>query len=195
MMESTYIDNKTFEGTDFGREPLPRGEYDNCRFVNCKFAKSDLSEMKFLDCVFTDCDLSLAGLKNTTLRDTRFEGCKMLGLRFDMCNEFALSFSFEECNLDHATFFQLAIRKTLFRNSHLIEADFTAADLTASVFDNCDMAGAKFDNTLLERADFRTAYNYSIDPDTNRIKKAQFSTPAVAGLLDKYDIVIDGASR
>jgi fluoroquinolone resistance protein len=47
-----------------------------------------------------------------------------------------------------------------------------------------------FDRTNLEKADFRSAGNYSIDPTTNKIKKARFSLDGVAGLLDKYDIEI-----
>lgn len=43
----------------------------------------------------------------------------------------------------------------------------------------------------MEKADFRTSYNFSIDPDVNRIKKAKFSLDGVRGLLDKYDIQID----
>jgi fluoroquinolone resistance protein len=63
-------------------------------------------------------------------------------------------------------------------------------DLTGSLFDNCDLAGATFDNTNLEKADFTTAFNYLIDPDTNRIKKAKFALPGVLALLNKHDIVI-----
>ncbi|MGI8788822.1 MAG: hypothetical protein ACR2HG_13805 [Pyrinomonadaceae bacterium] len=43
----------------------------------------------------------------------------------------------------------------------------------------------------MEKADFQTAYNYSIDPESNRIKKAQFSIPGIARLLDKYEIEIE----
>jgi hypothetical protein len=43
----------------------------------------------------------------------------------------------------------------------------------------------------LEKADFRTAFNYSINPETNRIKKAKFSKEGLNGLLDKYDIEIE----
>jgi fluoroquinolone resistance protein len=52
------------------------------------------------------------------------------------------------------------------------------------------LAGATFDNTNLEKADFTTAFNYLIDPDTNRIKKAKFALPGVLALLNKHDIVI-----
>jgi hypothetical protein len=43
----------------------------------------------------------------------------------------------------------------------------------------------------LTGADFRTAYNYSLDPENNKLKNARFSGPGVLGLLDKYDIKID----
>ena len=50
---------------------------------------------------------------------------------------------------------------------------------------------AIFENTILEKADFRTAYNYAIDPEINKIKRARFSSFGVAGLLQKYDIDIE----
>jgi len=49
---------------------------------------------------------------------------------------------------------------------------------------------ATFDN-FSERTDFRTSFNYSIDPEKNRIRKARFSLIGIAGLLNKYDIDID----
>ena len=115
----------------------------------------------------------------------------MLGLHFNNCNEFGLSFSFDNCSLNHASFYKNKIKKTIFKNSQLQEVDFTESDLTSSVFDNCDLARATFDNTTIEKADFRTSYNYSIDPEINRIKKAKFFLTGIAGLLDKYDIEID----
>jgi fluoroquinolone resistance protein len=42
-----------------------------------------------------------------------------------------------------------------------------------------------------EKTDFRTAINYSIDPENNRIKKAKFNFSEIFGLLDKYDIEIE----
>ena len=53
------------------------------------------------------------------------------------------------------------------------------------------MAGATFDNSNLEKVDFTTAFNFSIDPEINRIKKAKFSLAGVLGLLNKYDIIIE----
>jgi hypothetical protein len=50
---------------------------------------------------------------------------------------------------------------------------------------------AVFHHTTLEHVDFRTSYNYSINPENNRIKKAKFSIWGVSGLLYKYDIEIE----
>jgi uncharacterized protein YjbI with pentapeptide repeats len=70
------------------------------------------------------------------------------------------------------------------------EADFTEADLTSAVFNNCDLTMATFENTILEKADFRTANYYSIDPTMNKLKKARFSKPGLAGLLNHLNIEI-----
>ena len=83
------------------------------------------------------------------------------------------------------------IKKTTFSNSTLLQVDFSETDLTSAVFENCNMEQAVFNKTILEKTDFRTAYNYSIDPENNRMKKSRFSSMGLQGLLYKYDIVID----
>ncbi|MFM7194091.1 MAG: pentapeptide repeat-containing protein, partial [Bacteroidota bacterium] len=96
--------------------------------------------------------------------------------------------------LNHSSFYKTKIKKTIFKNSQFKEADFSEADLSGSLFDNCNMERAIFDRTILEKADLRTSYNYSIDPELNRIKKAKFSLMGISGLLEKYDIEIDHAN-
>jgi len=102
-----------------------------------------------------------------------------------------ISFEFDGCVLDLSSFNKLKLKKTRFKNSKIIEVDFTETDLSDSSFINCDLQRTIFKITNLERVDFCTSYNYSIDPDLNRIKKAKFSLPGLAGLLDKYDIEIE----
>lgn len=85
---------------------------------------------------------------------------------------------------------QMKLKKTVFQYSILQEVDFAQTDLTEADFKNCDLAGAIFDNSILEKADFREAVNFSIDPDSNRIKKAKFSAQELAGLLHKYQLAI-----
>lgn len=186
-MQEIFIQDETFDGNEL----LAKGEYENCSFKNCNFGDSNLSEFKFIDCIFSNCNLSLVKINKTTIRDTKFQDCKMLGLHFDACNEFGLSFSFEGCQLNYSTFFRTKIKKTIFKNTQLQEVDFSETDLTNAIFDNCNLTLAVFNRTILEKVDFRTSYNYSIDPEINRIKKAKFSISGISGLLDKYDIDIE----
>ena len=73
----------------------------------------------------------------------------------------------------------------------MVEVDFSETDLVGSVFKNCDLSGTIFENTHLEKADLRTAYNYHIDPESNKLKKAKFSLQGLPGLLDKYGLEIE----
>jgi len=103
-MDQAFTD-KNFEKTDFKETPFIKGEYDNCNFNSCDLFNADLSETRFIDCNFIGCNLCLVKLNNTVFRDTKFKECKMLGLRFDDCNEYGLSFSFEDCVLNHSSFY------------------------------------------------------------------------------------------
>jgi uncharacterized protein YjbI with pentapeptide repeats len=99
--------------------------------------------------------------------------------------------NFDGCTLDYAVFYQLKLKGTKFKNCQLHEADFTETDLSNAIFDHCDLDGAVFENSNLEGSDFRTATNYRIDPAQNRMKKARFSRMGLAGLLEKYGLIID----
>jgi uncharacterized protein YjbI with pentapeptide repeats len=71
------------------------------------------------------------------------------------------------------------------------EVEFAEADLSCAIFDECDLSFSTFDSTNLEKADFRTAVNFSINPTLNRIKHAKFSRDRLTGLLDFLTIVIE----
>ena len=73
----------------------------------------------------------------------------------------------------------------------LEEVDFSETELTSAQFTDCDLRSAMFDQTNLEKVDFTTSFNYSIDPEANRIRKAKFSKEGVMGLLAKYDIIVE----
>ncbi len=68
---------------------------------------------------------------------------------------------------------------------------FSEHPLEQGEYENCDLQGASFDGSNLEKADFRTAINYTIDPIRNRIRKAKFSQLGLAGLLRNFDIEIE----
>ena len=190
-MERIYIQDKNFDKEDFTGKILTVADYENCIFNNCDFSNWDLSKRVFLDCAFITCNLGSAKLHKTAFKTVKFKDCKLLGLHFEDCDDFLFEVGFENCLLNLASFYKMKIRKTTFKSCNLSEVDFTETDLASAVFDNCDLTGTRFENTILEKADLRTSYSFSIDPELNKIKKAKFSIHGLAGLLDKYDIEIE----
>jgi uncharacterized protein YjbI with pentapeptide repeats len=190
-MNDNYIFEQKFEEIDYTENNLEFGEYEKCQFNNCDFSNSDISGFTFIDCAFNSCNLALTKLNHTSLRDVNFKDCKMIGLRFESCNNFGISIGFENCILNHSSFFKVILKKTIFRNSKFENVDFSDSDLSNSIFDACDLTRATFAGTNLEKADLRTSYNYTFNPEINKIKKAKFSIYGLAGLLDKYNIIID----
>ena len=89
-----------------------------------------------------------------------------------------------------ASFYKLNLKKTRFINCDLQEVDFVETDLSGALFTNCNLGRAVFERTNLTQADFSSAYNYSLDPESNKIAKARFSMTGLPGLLDKYNIII-----
>ncbi len=68
--------------------------------------------------------------------------------------------------------------------------DFSEANLSNASFVECDLSQAVFQNTNLEKSDFRSDFHYSIDPESNRIKDGKFCLSGIYGLLDKCQIDI-----
>ena len=184
--------NPYFHQATFNSDYLPvAGEYEDCIFNGCDWVGLDLSGYQFLTCRFEGCNWSLAKLQRTVLRDVHFKDCKLLGLRFDLCHHLGMSVSFAGCQLQHASFYQLKLKNTPFSYCNLQETDFAETDLTGAHFEHCDLALAQFERSNLEKADFRTAYNYTIDPESNRLRHAQFSLAGLVGLLRKHEIMVE----
>lgn len=172
------------------KNQLAPGTYENCQFKSCNFEKADFSNYKFIDCIFDNCNLSLIHQENISLQDCSFKECKILGFQFFKANTFNLSFSFDKCILDHSSFQGLKIKKTAFKDCLLKEVDFENTDCSQCTFDNCNFERALFFQTNLTQADFRSSYNYILDPEFNTIKGAQFKLEGIPGLLQKYKIKI-----
>ena len=168
-MES-YIFGQLISGINFNETPLCN-EYEQCIFKNC---------------IFHNCDLS-----HKIFREIDFLGCKILGVQFNECRRFLLSFRFENCSLRLSVFYNLKLKEACFNKCDLQEADFTETDLTNASFQECNLYRAIFDHANLEKADFRTSNYYSINPETNRLKGARFSLNGLPGLLERYGIIIE----
>lgn len=187
-MDKPFIIDKEFTGIV---HELPLGEYENCVFRNCDLSDDSLSGYFFTDCVFDHCNLSAAKLGDTALRNVTFRNSKLLGLDFSNCSKLLFEVFFDDCRMNVCSFYKWNLKKTVFRKCNLSETDFAEANLTEVIFDDCDLSGAVFDQTILVKADLRKAWNYTIDPAKNSVKKARFSVSGLPGLLTAYDIAID----
>jgi uncharacterized protein YjbI with pentapeptide repeats len=190
-MIAAYFDSKEYIKIDFSKIIIKKGEYDNCTFVNCNLEGIHASNIQFVECEFLDCNFSNTIVKNTAFKDVAFTDCKMVGVKFNECDPFLLQFSFTECQLNYASFYQLKIPNTKFVNCNLQEVDLTEVILSNSIFDNCDFSGAIFGQTNLEKSDFKTAFNFNINPEENSLKGAKFSKENILGLLSEYKIVVE----
>lgn len=187
-MESEIHQNKTFERIIYAEKVVKNREFEQCTFKSCDFSKSDFSYSRFSDSAFIDCNLALMKLNQATLDNIVFKDCKLIGMNFSDCSDFLFSARFENCLLDFASFSNKKMGKTVFKDSSLKSAEFTNAFLSKALFENTNLSGAVFNRTNLQEANFVTAYNYSIDPELNNIKRATFSQHGLAGLLAKYGI-------
>lgn len=189
-MESLIHLYKTFEKVIYLDKKINNREFEGCIFKNCDFSNSDFSYNTFTDCEFIDCNLAMTRLSGSSMKNISFKNCKLLGIQFNECEDFLFSVYFVECILDYSSFANKKMPKTKFINSSLKEVTFIGTNLSGSTFDNTDLSGAIFNATELKEVDFLTAYNYTIDPEFNPMRKAKFATQGISGLLEKYDIKI-----
>ena len=103
----------------------------------------------------------------------------------------SIHLSFSECSLDYANFVGMKLKKTVFSNCSLREADFSQADFSESDFRKSDFFSSRFHGTNLQRADFRGAKSYLIDPTDNSVRGAKFSLPEAQGLLSGLGVILD----
>lgn len=183
--------NKEFNKIVYTHEITKHREFENCTFLNCDFSNGTFLTCTFTSCTFKGCNLTMTKFSHSQLDKIVFSECKLLGINFSECTDLLFSVKFEHCVLDCCTFSGKNMRKTAFIDSTVKEVDFSDCELSNSEFQNTDLAKSVFNGTKLSGADFRTAFNFSIDPEFNDIKYAKFSIHGLTGLLDKYKIEIE----
>lgn len=189
-MHSDYILDQEFQFDIFDDDNTKFKEFENCTFRHCDFTNCTFKTVSFVDCNFFDCNFKDAKINYVSLRGVWFTKCNFTNVNFAMTDQVIFEFHFKDCLLDYAKFYALKMRKMQFINCSMIAVDFMASDLTEVLFDNCNLRRAVFIDTIANKADFSTSYDYAFDPEKNKIKKAVFSTKGLKGLLEKYDLVI-----
>lgn len=190
-MATTYFEDEIFESRSFELSELKSMVFVNCRFVACNLSDRQVLSSRFEDCIFEGCNLSMTKFPDTQMGGVRFENSKLTGANFKDCSDFLFSVSFRRSILDYAVFEKRKMKQTRFEQCSMKGTDLALADLPEAVFDRCDLTDAVFYSTNLKAADFSTSYGYTIDPNENSVKNAQFSLDGLPGLLAKYNLVIN----
>ncbi|MBW4361524.1 pentapeptide repeat-containing protein [Flavobacterium taihuense] len=186
-----YFLDIEYNNLTYGVDQVNFKEFECCTFNHCTFSACNFIDVTFIDCVFNECIFSEAKINHVALRTATFNRCEIKDVNFAMCNKLIFEVRFNNCVLDFSKFYTLKIKGTPFINCSLIAVDFMATDLTEVLFENCDLYRAEFAKATANKADFKTSYNYTIDPKTTKLKKAIFSLEGLKGLLYKHEIIVN----
>ncbi|MEE1898445.1 pentapeptide repeat-containing protein [Flavobacterium rakeshii] len=189
-MSANYILDTQINNTVFGPDDIMYKDYERCTFTDCDFTQCNYLGVAFTDCEFINCNFAEAKINYVSFRDVMFTGCNFTGVNFAMVDDLLFKFEFKECILDYTKFYTLKMRGTVFTGCQIIASDFMNADITDVIFDNCNLHKSVFLDTIANKVDFSTSYNYTIDPEKNKLKKAIFSESGLKGLLTKHEIII-----
>ncbi|HTM97238.1 MAG TPA: pentapeptide repeat-containing protein [Pedobacter sp.] len=188
--ECIYYQDKIFDRVSFPIKGTKETQFEDCSFKSCDFTDVNFTGCDFSNTTFENCNLSMVKLGYIGLDKVHFTDCKLVGSDFSNVKDFLFTVGFTNCILDYAAFMKKKNRKCKFSNCSLKGTDFSEADLSESVFDRCDLSGAVFMQTILNGSNFTTAYNFTIDPEKNLLRKAKFSSEGLAGLLTTYGIIV-----
>ncbi|WP_395049775.1 pentapeptide repeat-containing protein [Flavobacterium sp.] len=185
-----YFLDVEYNNITYSEQEVNLKEFECCTFNNCDFSQCVFVAVTFIDCTFNDCVFSGAKINYVAFRTVFFNRCKIEEVNFAMCDKLIFEIHFKECTLDFSKFYTLKIKGTTFMDCSIIAVDFMSTDLTEVVFDNCDLYRSEFGKANANKANFKTSYNYTIDPAKTKLKKAVFSLDGIKGLLFKHDIIV-----
>jgi uncharacterized protein YjbI with pentapeptide repeats len=185
-----YFFDIQYNTITYGEEEVNFKEFECCTFTNCNFSQCSFVAVTFIDCTFNNCIFSGAKINHVAFRTVFFNNCEIKEVNFAMCDKLIFEIHFKDCVLDFSKFYTLKLKGTSFTSCSIIAVDFMSTDLTEVVFDTCDLYRSEFAKAIANKANFKTSYNYTIDPEKTKLKKAVFSLEGVKGLLFKHELVV-----
>jgi uncharacterized protein YjbI with pentapeptide repeats len=93
--------------------------------------------------------------------------------------------------MSNTVFSDLDFRRGIISSCRISESDFSACELGKADFSGSIFDRVMFHHCNLEKADFREAEGYSINPESNKIRSARFSLPEAQSFLGFLGIRLD----
>jgi uncharacterized protein YjbI with pentapeptide repeats len=193
LFDTDSYENETLVDLDASGGGIAGKEFFACRLERCDFTEADLSGCRFEDCRFVACNFSNPIIKRARFANAVFEECKVVGINFYACDQLVFDVEFDRCHILNCNFSDLKMKLSKFKACDLRGCDFQNTYLVEAVFDKSSFTETLFHACDLEKASFRGARGYSIDPRANKIAKATFSVPEVLSLVECFGIRIEDA--
>jgi fluoroquinolone resistance protein len=193
LFDSDSYENETLGQVDLPENGVSGKEFSSCRFERCDFTEADLSGCRFEDCRFAACNFSNPIVKRARFAKAAFEECKIVGVNFYGCDQLVFDIEFDRCHILNCNFSDLKMKQSRFSGCELRGCDFQNTFLVGAIFDGSSFSETLFHACDLEKASFRGASGYSIDPRANKVAKAVFCVPEVLSLLESFGIRIEDA--
>ncbi len=195
LFGDAQFEDEEFRDLVLDRQDVGYTDFRECTFVRCSLRETVLRGCRLLGCTFRECDLSLAQVRDCSLRNTRFEHSKVIGINWAAAawpngKPLFPSVDFADCAISYSTFIGLRLNGISIVRCVARDVDFTNADLTGADCRHTDFADSLFFHTNLTEADFSGATNYIISATLNTLKGTKFSFPDALDLLRALDIVL-----
>jgi fluoroquinolone resistance protein len=190
-----FHNEDTFEDQVFSDLEISGADLADKDFVRCTFRKLQLHESRWQrgrleDCVFESCDLLRMHPQKLALRGVAFTRCRLSGIDWtDIAPN--PSVTFDECNLQYASFVKVNLTGAVFRKCRAIEVNFIEARMQDADFGLSDLSGTTFEGCDLRKADFRTCVGFFADPTKNRVKGARINALTASLLASALGFQVD----
>jgi uncharacterized protein YjbI with pentapeptide repeats len=147
------FEDAVFTGLDLAGADLSERIFERCTFRKLVLQESIWTKARLHDCVFESCDLTRIKTTKLALRGVEFLGCRLMGVDWsDVAPNPAVSF--EDSNLQFASFVKVNLTKTRFRRCKLVDVNFIESRLAEADFGHSDLSGSRFERCDLRKADF-----------------------------------------
>ncbi len=191
-----FADRECFEDEVFSGLELPKADCSGREFVRCTFRTLSLPESNWQgtrldDCIFEACDLTRMRAAKMAARGINFLNCRLMGIDWTELRPNP-TVSFDECNLQYASFVNINLTGTRFGHCRLTEAHFIDSRLVDVDFTDSEMSGSRFEHCDVRGADFSRAHGFFIDPAKNKVKDAWISMATAVLLAQSLGLRVTG---
>jgi uncharacterized protein YjbI with pentapeptide repeats len=189
---NSRYDQEQFQGENLDRQQLSQVLFYECAFSDCSFVETTFAQCRFVGCDFQDCDLSLFNPVGSIFSGVSFSSSKLVGVDWTHAawseTQIDTPLHFENCLLNHSTFYGLGLEQAKFSSCAARDVDFRECCLVRADFGGTALEKSLFSHTDLTGADLSRARNYAINPQVNILTGAKFSMPEALSLIYNLDI-------